>query len=105
MSLASAFLVSSAVAILAATGLMTAASLRIASLAETLLVSYVVAWAWLVASITALSIVDGVSTSTWWVALAVGFGVSSAAWWRFQMGVASASSARPSAVNAKRRLR
>ncbi len=69
-----------AAAVLAATGLIGALALEIDSLSETLLAAYVIAWAWLVAALIALSPFHAVSGTSLWVALIVGLVGASVAW-------------------------
>ncbi|HET9288596.1 MAG TPA: hypothetical protein VFO26_13655 [Gaiella sp.] len=81
MGLLSGGLLVLAIAMLAATGMAAAFTLLIGSLAESLLAAYVIAWAWLVASLTALSLVGGVSAPGLWVVLIAGVACSGTAWY------------------------
>ena len=69
-----------AAAVLAATGLIGALALEIESLSETLLAAYVIAWAWLIAALVALSPFHAVSATSLWAALIVGLAGASVAW-------------------------
>jgi hypothetical protein len=78
--LLSALTLTCAVAALAATGFFGALALRLDSSAETLLAAYVLAWAWLVAALAALSPFHAVSVTSLWIALIVGLVGAGAAW-------------------------